>query len=292
MAQMQLSNNSSTLIFSGGREKAANGFYISKDGIEGWKSSPDKKTSIVERDRGNGAYAITADQVTYAARVVTAHFVVAGDNRKDIVSGLSAINAFTGQIVTLRVTDDGEDTFVTGFITVDAPATYSATAAVGSFTLIATDPRRLSWSQKMVELYPYTSGLSGGLIWGTSGAGLAWPLSYGTAASDARNVGFLTNAGSSTAFPAITVNGSFVDGVTLTWDNGAKSGAVTYSNQILGAPLVLGSFDESAKIGGIDHSEFLASRGFPTIPPGGSVRITLQSSGTGWAVATLRDTYI
>ena len=120
-----------------------------------------------------------------------------------------------------------------------------------------------------------------------TGKGLSYPLSYGTAGADS-NVALLLNHGSSTAFPVLTVTGSFPSGIQIQWGGNA----LQYDGAIGAVPLILDSRSQTASMGGVDVSRNLSRRDFPTVPAAGSVSLRLMSAGTGWVTAVCRDTYI
>ena len=150
-------------------------------------------------------------------------------------------------------------------------------------------PERLSWDARRFQLVPaWDAGL--GLSYGSGDAGLAYPLSYGRSAVDARNVCTLVNNGSSRAYPVFTVQGPWPDGVQLTFPG--RDMSLDYSQAVGSVPLVLDSRSRAASIGGLDVSRNLRQRGFPTVPPGGSVAVNLQSVGDGYVTVECRDTYM
>ena len=120
-----------------------------------------------------------------------------------------------------------------------------------------------------------------------TGKGLSYPLKYGTAGASS-NVALLLNNGSSTAFPVLTVTGSFPNGVQIQWGGNA----LQYDGVVGAVPLILDSRSQTASMGGVDVSRNLSRRDFPTIPAAGSVSLRLMSAGTGWVTAVCRDTYI
>ncbi|MFT9059694.1 hypothetical protein [Bifidobacterium aquikefiri] len=120
-----------------------------------------------------------------------------------------------------------------------------------------------------------------------TGKGLSYPLKYGTAGASS-NVALLLNQGSSTAFPVLTVTGSFPNGIQIQWGGNA----LQYDGAIGAVPLILDSRSQTASMGGVDVSRNLSRRDFPTVPAAGSVSLRLMSAGTGWVTAVCRDTYI
>lgn len=265
---------------------STDGFLISKDGLAGWHSSPDVKVNLTERGQGNGALPVTSDQVLYAARTVTGAFAVSAANRNAVVSALTKLSSFQGELIRLRVVDE-VDTFVSGYLSVSVDPSNLDTVSTGSFTLVAPDPRRQAWVAQSIQLVP-TLLSDGGFSFGESDAGIVFPVSFGDIETTNQNTGYLTNNGSSPAYPVFEVNGYF-DSVQIQ----IGSQTLAYSQPVVpGQPLILDFFTRSATVAGVDKSQFLTARGFVPVKPRGSIGYTLKSVGTGWVNATVRDTYI
>lgn len=263
------------------------GLFVSGDGIEGWDSSPDAKVDMTEMQTGDGAHAVSEKDILYSARTVTINFVAHGETRSDVISMLRSISSACHNLVRLRVVDSDDDTYCTGYVQPGVDPTWWREWATGAITVVCPDPRRLSTQSHVTQLFPVGS-VSGGLFYGESGDGLIYPLNYGSSAETLQNVGTLVNEGTSTAYPVISVTGPIDGGLRVDWDGGS----VAYSQPVRGVPLTLDSLTRTASIAGLDVSRNLTSRGFPSIPPGGSVSVNFQAYGTGWATLEWHDTYI
>lgn len=264
------------------------GLFVSGDGIEGWDSAPDAKVSMTEMQTGDGAHSIAEQDVLYSARTVTIGFNAHGSSRTETVRLLRSLSAACHHIVTLRIVDADDDTWATGYVQPGVDAEWWREWATGTITVVCADPRRYSTETHSLQMLPSAHGTSGGLRYGDSGEGLCYPLRYGDFEGTLQNVATLTNAGTSTAYPTITVNGSIDAGLSVSHDGGT----VSYSQPVGGVPLVLDSLTRTASVGGLDTSRHLTSRGFPTIPPGGSVSLRFMATGSGWATVTWNDTHI
>lgn len=263
------------------------GLFVSGDGIEGWDSSPDAKVDMTEMQTGDGAHAVAERDVLYSARTVTVNFHAHGSCRDEVVSLLRSLSAACHHLVTLRVTDASDDTFCVGYVQPAVEAEWWGEWATGSVTVVCPDPRRLSVEVHRAQMFP-TSATQGGLSYGPSGAGLVYPHNYGDFTGTLQNVATLVNAGTSDAYPVITVTGPVDGGLRIDWGGGS----VAYSAAVAGVPLVLDSLTRTASVGGLDTSRHLTSRGFPVVPAGGSVTLSAQMRGRGWATVEWHDTYI
>ena len=68
--------------------------------------------------------------------------------------------------------------------------------------------------------------------------------------------------------------------------------SLDYAQAVGNVPLVLDSRSRTASIGGLDVSRNLRQRGFPTVQPGGSLAVNLQSIGNGYVSVECHDTYM
>ena len=59
-----------------------------------------------------------------------------------------------------------------------------------------------------------------------------------------------------------------------------------------GSELILDSRTRTASVNGVDVSETLISRGFPTVPPQGGLSLLLRTVGGGWVDVESHDTYL
>lgn len=262
--------------------------YVDRDGIEGWLSAPEVKTEPVERKWGNGAHDVAAEDISYAARTVTLHLDLVSNARERLLDMASLLSRAAGRLVRLRVVDGGQDTFVDGYVRPEYGATWSNQVLTGTLTLVCPRPERLSWLSQDVLLYPGAS-LSGGLSYGSRGLGLAYPLSYGADAGSSQSVALLRNAGSAPAYPTVTAAGPMPEGVLLVGSDGR---ALQWSGSVGPTPLILDCRTQTASMGGVDVSRSLTRRGFPSVPPGGSLSVQLMSPGGGWVTISVHDTYI
>lgn len=291
----------SDVILSGGGHEVRlyGGNYegpgLALTGLDGWYQTPDSNVTVTARGQGDGGHDISADDILYEARCVTISYrVLAGSNRSRALSELAKLDMLVHQTVTCRVIDDGQDTCCSGGYYVRSldqkiqnPLWQNLT---GDITLVFERPERLSSQAQRFQLLPSMDSVRVGLSYGTNDKGLAYPVSYGVAAADARNVGLIVNGGSSRAYPTFTCQGPWPDGVQITFPGLGL--LLDYSQPIYDVPLVLDSRSRTASIGGLDVSRNLRSRGFPIVPAGGSVSVNLQSVGSGYVTVETRDTYM
>lgn len=270
-----------------GHSPGETGLFVSGDGIDGWDSSPDAKVSMTEMQTGNGAFPVSEQDVLYGARTVTINFHAHGSDRSETVSLMRSISEACGHIVSVRVVDADDDTFCRGYVQPGFEAEWYQDWATGVLTVVCPDPRRYSTDRHVMQLFP-TGSASGGLLYGDGGDGLVYPLNYGSSAEAMQNVGTLVNEGTSPSYPVITVTGPM--DARLRIDCGDRS--IVYTQPVRGVPLVIDFLSRTASVGGLDTSRNLESRGFSPVPAGGSLSLSLQSTGSGWATVEWRDTYI
>lgn len=262
------------------------GLFVSGDGIDGWDSAPEAKVTLSERQSADGAHGIDERDVLYAARTVVVSFHAHGRDRDEVTSLLRQVSAACHRLVRIRVVDGGQDTYATGYVRPTVDAKWHGEWATGEIEVVCADPRRYSSATRTANLMASSTG-SGGLFFGDSMSGLVFPLNYGEGLTVGSNYASVENGGTSPAYPTITVYGP-MDPVVLHCGDGVLS----YSQPVSGAPLVLDSLSATATIGGTDVSRNLVRRGFPVVPAGGSMTISLQSSGAGFATVSWHDTYI
>ena len=292
MSDVILTADGESVTLHGG---AFAGHGIALTGLSGWYQTPDAKVTVTSRGQGDGGHDIVADNVMYDARVVTVGYrIIAGSDREEALRQLALLDKLVHRLVTCRVIDDGQDTCCSGGYYVRSleqkiqnPLWQNLS---GDITLVFERPERLSTTAQRCQLLPSIESDRVGLSYGPAARGLAYPLSYGMAAVDARNVCTLMNNGSSRAYPVFTVQGPWPDGVQLPFPGLDMS--LDYAQAVGSVPLVLDSRSRTASIGGLDVSRNLRQRGFPTVPPGGSTAVNLQSVGDGYVTVECRDTYM
>lgn len=259
-------------------------------GINGWWDSPSQKVEMTERQAGMGAHNITDDMVLYSARTITVAIYACATDRASMQEQQNKVNRLLGKLITITVEDDEQETYATGFLTVDWDDVRHGGVyeyQQGTLTIVCADPRRYSTEAHRYFLGPLT-GLDGGLLFDDNGCMLLDPVQfYGT--TEAGNVCVLENNGTATAYPTITVTGYWPSGVTLNLGSGgqlAYSGAIYYQN------LVIDCLTRTAAINGVDVTRNFTSRDFPSIKVGESVRVSCMSAGTGGVEVSVHDTYI
>lgn len=269
-----------------------------EEGLEGWYSTPESKWDLTERSYSDGAFDLAGGQILYAARVVTLHMWAKGASRAKIVEAKTALSAAAHRECTLQVQDGDQDTYVTGYPTIeDSAGRVSTSHSEIVLTLECPNPYRYASDGtsgcQECTLEPSEVGITGGLYYGEDNAGLVYDLSYGTVAGESGNVGTLSNNGSATAYPLAYVYGTFTDGFTLIMTTGGTSYTVAYSAKVTkGNPVVLDYRLRRATVAGLDRSRYLTSRGFHGIEPGSSATFNLQAEGSGYANVEVRDTYV
>lgn len=254
--------------------------------IAGWYGTPEPKVDLVERVSGDGAHAVPDEAVLYAARVVTIGAVASGAGRDAVNALMESVNVLAHRNVRITVADGGGETWAEGYLsTLWAENAYPGHQR-GEITIVCTDPRRYGTSHE-AYLMPGVTG-EGGLLYDRIHGYILLPIQF-AGEVEVQNSATIQNSGSSEAYPVITCQGSFPDGVKLNW----AGGQLIYPAPIGGAgPLVLDCRTHTASIRGVDVTRSLTSRDFPSIAPGGSLTLSLFASGNGTVTVSVQDTYI
>lgn len=295
-------------------------------GLSGWLGSPAAKTDLTERLVGDGAHDVQAAQILYSARTVTIEYRLLADaphDRGQVLDMQADLRMFLHRTVRVRVQDDAHDLYCEGYV--DSVDTEQSTQNMnwqyltGQIVIVCPRPELLSSLERGCQLQCASlENGSGGLsynpqddflaasgegeptnsvsgLFGTleGDEGIHYPLTYyldddETAAS---NTGVVTNAGSSRAYPVFRVHGPMPDGVDLEFPGTGlrlQCSLPVYA----GSALVLDSRTRTASVNGVDVSETLISRGFPTVPSHGGLSLLLRTVGGGWVDVESHDTYI
>lgn len=291
MSDVMLTANGASVTLHGGD---FDGSGIALTGLSGWYQTPSPKVTVTSRGQGDGGHDIAADDIMYDARVVTVGYrIIAGADRGKALRQLSLLDRLVHGLVTCRVIDEGQDTYCSGGYYVRSldqkiqnPLWQNLS---GDITIVFERPERLSMEPQKVQIWPQADSGLGGLRYGGKATGLQYPVQYGVEVSDSRNACVLHNDGTSRAYPIFQATGPFPDGVAVAFQDGSS---LSYSQPVGVTPLILDSRSHSATIGGVDVSRGLIARGFPVIEPGGSLGVTLQSSGSGWVTCVTHDAYM
>lgn len=253
--------------------------------LERWYDRPAIASEVVEHGIGDGGFKIADDLIRYPTRVIHGEGWWQGDNRLAAVQAGEKLAALLHEHVRLQVTDDTQDSYAEGLLDLTLPTQFEEHWFEWSFDLTCEDPRRYSTTQQKEIMLPATSS-DGGMSFGDDGDALVFPIDFGIT-SPAQNACTLVNRGNSTAYPVLQAQGSLV-GVTITW----SGHTLAFNNWAGPAGVTFDSLTRTAKTEGLDRSQFLTSRDFPTIDPGGSVSLAMVSAGSGWVTATVRDTWM
>ncbi len=256
------------------------------ESLKGWYGTPKAKVEVTERASGDGAHSVPDEAVLYASRVVTIGLAAYGSGRPDVVDSMDALGIMAHRIVEVTVEDGGEVTTAYGYLSSEFDDEPSVDLHRGTVTIVCPDPRRYG-TERVASIVP-TGDAGGGLLYDDGAGYLLLPVQFAGDAPEG-NSATLENMGTSTAYPTITVEGSFPAGVTITH----AGGELAYPAPIgPGAPLVLDSLTRTASVLGVDVTRALTRRDFPVVEPGGTVTISALAEGTGTVTATVRDTYV
>ena len=257
--------------------------------IDGWYGTPESRTEATPRKWGDGDHDVSEADIAYGARTVPiAYRLLAGD-RARLEQLRSMLGALAHRLVRLRVVDPPEDTYQVGEVLQvlpdKAPQNMAMQTDTGLITVLCRRPERLSWLAQRGQMWP-DKGMSGGLSYGPGGAGLAYPVSYGSR-TGGRSSLVVTNQGSADAYPVLTLCGDHHGRMVLYW-----AGGVLQWRGGSGASAVFDCRTQTVSMGGVDQSRGLSSRAFPVVRPGESVTLRLVEAGDGWVTCEMRDSYL
>lgn len=254
--------------------------------VDGWYGTPQTKVQLSERTMGHGAY-VPAEPILYAARTVTLGVVADAQTNAEVAAVMDSLSAFAGKMCRIAISDSGApETEAHGYVEVEWDRGPYMTACKGTVTIVCPDPRRYGTETLSATLVP-GGNADGGLD--LTDARLAWPLAWGESAAS-HSVATLHNAGTSTAYPTISIRGDISD-VTIAEPTTGKE--LSISGYIGWQPIVLDCLSRTASIGGVDVTRRLGRRDFPSIAPGGDTTLALMCSGTNGSVSIeWHDTYI
>ena len=318
MSVVILSGNGETVRFDGSAD--AQGLILRS--LDGWLDSPGAKVDLTERGNGDGAHDVLASQVRDSARTIEVGYrLLAPDphGRDWLLAEQSIIRRLLHGTVMVRVLDATADAYATGYVdSVDIAETMQNVnhqTVTGQIIVVCPRPEILSTQTQSGQLMPLRPGEGrGGLTYNQSmlrtwwegepnnsvsvlnpdtlagDSGVRYPLTYRKRSHPrAENQMTFTNRGSSPAYPLLRVHGPMPDGVDLVDSAGQW---LRCRQPVAGEPLVLDCRARTATVGGLDVSRMLTSRGFPVVPPGGSVTVTLRTAGDGWVDAEMHDTWM
>ena len=274
--------------------------------LSGWLGSPDAKVNLVERANGDGAHDVPASTISYAARTVSVEYRLLprdAHGRDELLAMQDSLRAFLHKHVRVRVRDETMDTYCDGYVAQltmgENVQNVNRQTQTGTIDIVCARPEILSTQVQSGQMLPSQVNVGGGglsynpseltTLAGTSG--LRYPLTYMTVERiEQPNQVTLTNRGTSDAYPGFVCNGPMPDGVDLVVEGTGLW--LRCSHPVYGTPLVLDSRSRTATVGGLDVSRTLVSRGFPVVPAGGSITVTLRTTGTGWVDASMHDTWM
>jgi len=289
------SDGLATIHAPGATDGVTPGTYVAQAGIEGWESAPDLKTDSTERQTGDGTHDVSVSEIRYSSRTLTCHLVCRGASRADVMARVLALKALCHRRVRVRVVDGGLDRWCDGRCRPESVATWSGRTCAVTLTVVCDRPALLSTTPSIGTMVPAT-GDGGGLVFDAVASGsdtlrvLHWPLSFGAGALRSGNVCTLHNSGTIPADVVITAAGDMPGGIAVTDTSTGRQ--LAYGQEVTWSGLTMDSRTRTATVQGVDVSRSLTARGFPTVPAGGSITLSLQASGTGTVTATCHDTYI
>lgn len=288
----EMTVGSATVRLNGTGGPSGDGLVVTREGVEGWFSTPDLKTGLSERGSGDGAHDVSDAGIAYSSRTVSVHCAAIGRTRNDALDSIDLLLSCAHRMVRLRCVDASSDTYVTGIAQVAVRTDWYERGILADVTVVCPRPERLSWRAQTRQLLAAYSS-DGGLRYGDDALGLSYPLAYGYERTCPQNACTLTNAGSSRAYPVFTVHPPFSGELRLVCTGGGTQTEIRFQTEENAlTPVVLDSRSRTATRGGVDVSRRLVSRGFPTVPAGGTLNVTLLAAGDGWVDVETRDTWM
>jgi hypothetical protein len=275
------------VVFNNNR--AAQGLHTTKEAIKGLWSAPSLKTSLTERQTGDGAF--TPGQVLYSARTVTIPFVIVDYSHENLQAYRDSIGRLMGsKSVRMSVVDgDNIPFYVTGHIQPEYSDVFHENGDTGSINVVCEDPCRYSVNAHE-SIVNCTGEHGGGLNYG-DGKGLVYPIDYGASVNNSMTV--LNNEGSYKSYPKFILNGYLNSGARISWSSsGGAEGEIVVNSDVSTVPMVLDSKTRSSNTGGLDTTFQLGNSSWPSIEPKGTLTVRLLASGDGWLSASSHDVWM
>ncbi|KAB1659014.1 phage tail family protein [Pseudoclavibacter sp. CFCC 11306] len=249
-------------------------------------------TKLSAKTVGHGSWRVRDDDVRRGQRTVGVTGWTMAESLDDMEARITELEQRPEQHVRVRFVGQGRDLYCEGILDVARPDQLNPVQTKWGAKLVCEDPYLYSTAIQTLFLQSQASS-RGGLAWGTSGAGLKWPLDWGDGGLDG-NSGIVYNAGNAAGGPVITVHGNFPQGVTL-MDSLGRS--LVFDGPVLsGSPV---TFDcrpgrRTVKANGVNKSALLSSREWFTVPAGGDLGISFlpHTTGNGWAEVTMQDVWL
>lgn len=267
----------------------AQGLHVSKEAVKGLWSAPSVKTSLTERQTGDGAF--PAGDVLYSARTVTLPFVIVGYDHAVIQQYRDMIGRLMGvRNVRMTVWDGAKPPFyVDGFIEPSYSDIFERNGDTGSIDITCVDPRR--YSVETHDGIVNTTGETGGGLNYNGGKALEYPIDYGASVNN--SIMTLENKGSYKSYPTLTLNGTLNDPVRIAWNrDDGHNGEIVFNSSVGYIPVVLDCERRSANIGGLDVTYRLGGSSFPYINPNGALSLRLLATGSGWMSVSSHDIWM
>ena len=249
-----------------------------------WFTPAGNNVAFTSRQNGHGSFPIHDSDVIRSNRTLSISGTWVGGSA-DMLSARDKLSSFQERVVVVRFQSGDVDQFVSGVVDVDLEDVGYGDHFSWSITVTCDDPRRYSWRQQRVSLQ------------GVSAVGaftfpVSFPIDF-VATGLGSNTGLLSNAGKAKAHPTIVVHGDHPSGFTLS-DNLGRS--ISFNGPVLAAsPVTFDCLARSCTVNGVDRAYMLGSRDWFDVEPGGSLAISFlpaESSPTGWADVSLRDTWL
>lgn len=250
-----------------------------------WYGLTDDKVDVQERVAAHGAF--PERRSWRQSRAITLGVTYMASDRADLIRAIDAVSAVGAEgPVTMTVEDELATT--SRLVTVrhvDVPPDRAMLDIEIQVDLLARDPRRYS---TVVQEIVLTGGASSGALTYP----ITYPIHYRGAGTDSPS-GQVTNAGTGTAYPVITVQGEIPGGFRLI-DSAGRS--IVYEMDVLAAsPVTVDCGRRVVTVGGVNHTWALSRREWFEVPPHGSLTISYvpaQLAGPSYATVALRDTWM
>lgn len=233
--------------------------------VEGLEDVPAFRRNKTERPMSHGTF---LENGRAEARIIslTGHAVAMNSTLLHALRSDLARHLNTGGFRQFKFSFAGGTRYATG--SCDTGLTWTQELdhyARWKFDIYCPDPRLYGdWrEQQMRSSDIYREGIE---------FSLGFPLNYSDVLEKPKNP-TIQNKGNSEAFPTFTVNAN-TSGFKIT--NGAGKSIIYSGNTTKGSPVVIDTFTGRASVGGSDRSYNLTSRQWFTVPPGGSIKPTVD----------------
>ena len=137
-------DNCEALVLRTSRPINKIGYWIAKDGLDGWFGSPDVRESPVTRSMSDGD--MFPPRLTQGARIITFEVIACCESAIEAAKAVDNANAFIGKQLTVMGEDASGIRIVQGYLAQDPSPVFMSDGVTVTFTLIVKCPDPYKYS--------------------------------------------------------------------------------------------------------------------------------------------------